>query len=68
MLIFRRKLNEEIVIGDNEIVISLVEIRGNDVKIGVDAPKSVTIHRREVLDAIKREGSSDRYIRPYKTE
>jgi carbon storage regulator len=54
MLILARRLSEKIMIGD-EIEISVVEIRGDQVKIGVEAPKSVKVFRREVFDAIQEE-------------
>lgn len=54
MLILSRKLNERIMIGD-EIEVSVVEIRGDQVKLGILAPKSVKVHRREVFDAIQSE-------------
>ncbi len=54
MLVLSRKRHEEIVIG-NEIVISVVEIRGDKVRLGIEAPQAVTVHRREVYDAIQRE-------------
>jgi carbon storage regulator len=53
MLVLSRKLNERIVINDN-IVVTVVEIRGDKVRLGIEAPKEVTVHRREVYDAIKR--------------
>jgi len=53
MLVLSRKKNESIVI-NNEITIVVVEIRGDKVRLGVEAPKEVPVHRREVFDAIKR--------------
>lgn len=53
MLVLSRKKNESIVI-DNDITIVVVEIRGDKVRLGVEAPKEVPVHRREVYDAIKR--------------
>ena len=53
MLVLSRKKNESIVINDN-ITIVVVEIRGDKVRLGVEAPKEVPIHRREVYDAIQR--------------
>ncbi len=53
MLVLSRKTNESIVI-NNEITIVVVEIRGDKVRLGVEAPKEVPVHRREVYDAIKR--------------
>lgn len=52
MLVLSRKKNESIVINDN-ISVVVVEIRGDKVRLGVEAPKEVTVHRREVYDAIK---------------
>ena len=57
MLILSRKTNEKIMIGD-EISISIIEIRGDQVRIGVDAPKTVKVFRQEVFDAIKAENKA----------
>ena len=54
MLVLSRKKNEGIVIND-DIVVTIVEIRGDKVRLGIDAPRDVPVHRREVLDAILRE-------------
>ena len=53
MLVLSRKKNESIVI-NNDITIVVVEIRGDKVRLGVEAPKEVPVHRREVFDAIQR--------------
>jgi carbon storage regulator len=53
MLVLSRKKNESIVI-NNDITIVVVEIRGDKVRLGIEAPKEVPVHRREVYDAIKR--------------
>ncbi|MGI9518846.1 MAG: carbon storage regulator CsrA [Pirellulaceae bacterium] len=53
MLVLSRKKNESIVIND-DITIVVVEIRGDKVRLGVEAPKEVPVHRQEVYDAIKR--------------
>ena len=53
MLVLSRKKNESIVI-NNDISIVVVEIRGDKVRLGVEAPKEVPVHRREVYEAIKR--------------
>ena len=53
MLVLSRKKNESIVI-NNDITIVVVEIRGDKVRLGVEAPKEVPVHRREVYDAIKK--------------
>ncbi|TVR68943.1 MAG: carbon storage regulator [Spirochaetaceae bacterium] len=54
MLILARKSNERIMIG-TDIEISVVEIRGDQVKLGIVAPASVKVYRREVFDAIQAE-------------
>jgi carbon storage regulator len=54
MLVLTRKKNETIVIND-DISIVVVEIRGDKVRLGIEAPREVTVHRREVYDAIRRE-------------
>jgi len=53
MLVLSRKKNESIVIND-DITIVVVEIRGDKVRLGIEAPKKVPVHRREVFDAIRR--------------
>ena len=53
MLVLSRKKNERIVI-NHDITIMVVEIRGDKVRLGVEAPKEIPVHRREVYDAIRR--------------
>lgn len=53
MLVLSRKKDESIVIND-DIVITIVEIRGDKVRLGIEAPKEISVHRREVWDAIRR--------------
>lgn len=52
MLVLSRKRNEQIVIG-SDIIVTVVSIRGGTVRIGIEAPPHVTVHRQEVLDAIR---------------
>ena len=54
MLILSRKINEQIMIGE-DVSVSIIEIRGDQVRVGVDAPRSVKVFRREVFDAIRAE-------------
>jgi carbon storage regulator len=54
MLVLSRKKEEKIIIGD-DIVITIVEIRGDKVRIGIEASQDIPIHRQEVYDAIQRE-------------
>ncbi|MCQ2612865.1 MAG: carbon storage regulator CsrA [Treponemataceae bacterium] len=57
MLILSRKLNEKICIG-NDITLTIIEVRGDSVKIGVDAPKEVKVFRKEVYSAIQSENQA----------
>ncbi|MGL6225141.1 MAG: carbon storage regulator CsrA [Thermoguttaceae bacterium] len=52
MLVLSRKKNESIVI-DNSITIVVVDVRGDKVRLGIEAPKDVPVHRHEVYEAIK---------------
>ena len=54
MLILTRKLGERIVIGE-DVVISVVEVRGDQVKLGIDAPRNVKVFRQEVFNSIQQE-------------
>jgi carbon storage regulator len=54
MLVLSRKKNESIIINEN-VVITVVDVRGDKVRIGIDAPRDVTVHRQEVLEAILNE-------------
>lgn len=58
MLVLSRKKDEKIIIGD-QITVMVIEIRGDKVRLGIDAPKEVTVHRQEVYEAIQREGDSE---------
>jgi len=53
MLVLSRKKNESIVVGD-AITITIVDIRGDKVRLGIEAPKEVPVHRQEVHEAILR--------------
>lgn len=54
MLVLSRKKDEKIMIGDN-ISVMVIEIRGDKVRLGIDAPQDVIVHRQEVYDAIQKE-------------
>lgn len=54
MLVLSRKRDEKIIIGE-EISIMVVSIQGDKVRLGIEAPRSVSVHREEVLEAIKKE-------------
>ena len=54
MLVLSRQRDESIIIGDN-IVVTIVDVRGDKVRLGIEAPREVSVHRREVYEAIQRE-------------
>ncbi|MBA7667135.1 Translational regulator CsrA [subsurface metagenome] len=54
MLVLSRQKDESIMIGDN-VEITIVDVRGDKVRLGITAPKEIPVHRREVFDAIQRE-------------
>ena len=62
MLILTRRVGETLVIGD-EVTVTVLGVKGNQVRIGVNAPKEVSVHRQEIYDRIKQEqadaGDSD---------
>ena len=59
MLVLSRQRDESIIIGDN-IVITIVDIRGDKVRLGINAPKDIPVHREEVYEAIQRERAAQR--------
>jgi len=63
MLVLSRQRDESIIIGDN-IIITVVDVRGDKVRLGIEAPREVTVHRREVYEAIKRENQQGAQIQP----
>ena len=54
MLVLTRKFGEKITIGDN-VVVSIVEIKGSQVKLGIEAPKGISVHRSEIYERIQQE-------------
>ena len=58
MLILTRKVGETLMIGD-EVNITVLDVRGNQVRIGINAPKDVAVHREEIYDRIQDEKSDD---------
>ena len=57
MLVLSRQRDESIMIGDN-VEITIIDVRGDKVRLGITAPPEIPVHRKEVYDAIKREGGS----------
>ena len=59
MLVLSRKVGQEIMIGDN-IRIMMIEIRGDNARIGIDAPRDVKVHRKEIFEEIQRDGKNEK--------
>jgi carbon storage regulator len=63
MLVLSRQRDESIIIGDN-VVITVVDVRGDKVKLGIDAPREISVHRREVYESIQRENRQAALLKP----
>lgn len=63
MLLLTRKLGENIRIGD-DVKITIVEVKGNHVKLGIDAPPSVKVHREEIYERIQEENRRAQGLKP----
>ncbi len=66
MLVLSRHRDESIMIGD-DVMITIVDIRGDKVRLGIDAPQEIPVHRQEVYDAIQRENQQAAKLRPADT-
>ena len=66
MLVLSRHRDESIMIGD-DVVITVVDIRGDKVRLGIDAPQHIPVHRQEVYEAIKRENEKATKVDPSET-
>ncbi len=67
MLVLSRQRDESIVIGD-DVVVTIVDIRGDKVRLGIDAPREIPVHRQEVYDAIQRENQHSTQLDPKDVE
>lgn len=66
MLVLSRHRDQSIVIGEN-VVVTIVDIRGDKVRLGIDAPSEIPVHRREVYEAIQRENLRATRLEPKDT-
>lgn len=66
MLVLSRQRDESIIIGDN-VVVTVVDVRGDKVRLGIDAPIEISVHRREVYEAIQRENRLASEVKPEDT-
>ena len=66
MLVLSRHRDESIMIGD-DVVVTIVDIRGDKVRLGIDAPQDIPVHRQEVYEAIKRENEKAAEMQPADT-
>jgi len=58
MLILTRRVGETVVIGD-DVTVTVLGVKGNQVRLGVNAPKEITVHREEIFERIKREQADE---------
>ena len=63
MLILTRRVGETVMIG-HEVTITVLGVKGNQVRVGINAPKSVAVHREEIYERIKREQQGEKSERP----
>ena len=63
MLILTRRVGETVVIGD-DVTVTVLGVKGNQVRLGVNAPREVAVHREEIFERIKRERADDEARKP----
>ena len=63
MLILTRRVGETVVIGD-DVTVTVLGVKGNQVRLGVNAPKEIAVHREEIFERIKREQADEEAKRP----
>ena len=67
MLILTRRVGETVMIGD-EVTVTVLGVKGNQVRVGINAPKTVAVHREEIFERIKREQQGEQSTQPNNSE
>ena len=67
MLILTRRVGETVMIGD-DVTVTILGVKGNQVRVGINAPKNVAVHREEIYERIKREKHGDSQGEPHENE
>ena len=67
MLVLSRQKNESIMVGD-EVEITIVDVRGDKVRLGITAPREISVHRKEIYEAIQREKAENQASQESETE
>lgn len=67
MLILTRRVGETVMIG-NDVTVTILGVKGNQVRVGINAPKNVAVHREEIYERIKREQQGDSEGKPHDNE
>jgi carbon storage regulator len=67
MLILTRRVGETVMIG-NDVTVTILGVKGNQVRVGINAPKNVAVHREEIYERIKREHQGESQSEPHDSE
>ena len=67
MLILTRRVGETVMIG-NDVTVTILGVKGNQVRVGINAPKNVAVHREEIYERIKREQQGGSHEEPHDSE